>query len=74
MNGLGINIVPSPHIGYVHIWSWLGLALTSVGMAQVGATTAHKLPIKQLRWIFIAVMFYIGMKMFGVSDWLGLPI
>lgn len=74
VNGLGIAGIPSPHIGYVHIWSWLALALTSVGMAQVGATIAHKLPAKQLRWIFIAVMFYMGLKMIGVFDWLGLPI
>ncbi|MCD6600248.1 MAG: sulfite exporter TauE/SafE family protein [Dehalococcoidia bacterium] len=74
VNGIGVAGIPSPHIGYVHIWSWLALTITSVGMAQVGATTAHKLPAKQLRWIFIAVMFYMGLKMIGVFDWLGLPI
>ena len=74
VNGLGVAGIPSPHIGYVHIWSWLALAGTSVAMAQVGAMIAHKLPAKQLRWIFIAVMFYMGLKMIGVFDWLGLPI
>jgi len=61
-------------IGYVNLTSWFLLAVTSVGMAQVGAVTAHKLPAKQLRYIFIAVMFYIGLKMLGVFDWLGWPI
>ncbi len=74
VNGLGVAGIPSPHIGYVHIWSWLALAGTSVAMAQVGAMIAHKLPAKQLRWIFIAVMFYMGLKMIGVFDWLGWPI
>jgi len=73
-NGLGIAGIPSPHIGYVHIWSWLALAATSIVMAQVGAMTAHKLPAKQLRWIFIAVMFYMSLKMMGVFDWLHLPL
>jgi uncharacterized membrane protein YfcA len=74
VNGLSVSGIPSPHIGYIHIWSWLCLAGTSVAMAQIGAMTAHKLPAKQLKWIFIAVMFYMGLKMIGVFDWLNLPI
>ena len=70
VNGLGVTGIPSPHIGYVHIWSWLALAGTSVAMAQVGARAAHLLPAKQLRWIFIAAMFYMGLRMVGVFDWL----
>ena len=74
VNGIGVIGIPSPHIGYVHIWSWLSLAATSVAMAQVGARIAHMLPAKQLRWIFIAVMFYMGLKMIGVFEWVNLPI
>jgi uncharacterized membrane protein YfcA len=74
VNGMGVAGIPSPHLGYVHIWSWLALAATSIAMAQVGAMTAHRLPARQLRWIFIAVMFYMGLKMIGVFDWLHLPI
>jgi len=32
------------------------------------------IPAKQLKWIFIAVMLYMGLKMIGVFDWLGWPI
>jgi len=74
VNGLGVSGIPSPHLGYAHIWSWLALAATSIIMAQVGALTAHRLPAKQLRWIFIAVMFYMGLKMIGLFDWLNLPL
>jgi len=74
VNGLGTAGIPSPSIGYVHIWSWLFLVATSIAMAQLGALTAHNLPAKQLRWIFISVMFYMGLKMIGVFDWLGWPI
>jgi len=74
VNGWGVTGIPSPSLGYVHIWSWLALAVTSIGMAQVGAITAHKLPAKQLRYIFMAVMFYMGLKMLGVFDWLGWPV
>jgi hypothetical protein len=72
--GLGVTGIPSPHIGYVHIWSWLALASTSIPMVQVGALTAHKLPARELQRIFIAVMFYMGIKMIGVFDWLSLPL
>lgn len=71
VNGLEVTGLPSTSIGYVHIWSWLALAATSVPMAQVGARTAHLLPAKQLRWIFITVMLYMGLKMIGVFNWLG---
>ncbi len=74
VNGWNVPGIPSPHLGYVHIWSWLALAATSVGMAQVGARVAHLLPGKQLKIIFIIVMFYMGLKMIGVFSWLHLPI
>jgi len=74
INGLGVPNLPAYSIGYTNLPVWFLLAVTSVGMAQVGAITAHKLPAKQLGYIFIAVMFYMGLKMLGVFDWLGLPI
>ena len=74
INGLGIPNLPAYSIGYINLPTWFLLAVTSIGMAQVGAVTAHRLPAKQLRWIFIAVMFYMGFKMLGVFDWLGWPV
>ena len=74
INGLAVPNLPAYSIGYVNLPAWFLLAITSVGMAQVGAITAHKLPAKQLRYIFIAVMFYMGLKMLGVFDWLGWSI
>jgi uncharacterized membrane protein YfcA len=74
INGQGVSGLPAYSIGYVNLVSWLLLAVTSVGMAQVGAITAHKLPARQLRYIFIAVMFYMGLKMIGLFEWLGWPL
>ena len=74
VNGLGVANLPAYSIGYVNLPAWLLLAVTGAGMAQVGAMTAHRLPAKQLRYIFIAVIFYMGLKMLGVFDWLGWPI
>ena len=74
VNGLGVAGLPPYSLGYVNLPSWLMLAVTSVGAAQLGARTAHLLPAKQLKWVFIAVMFYMGLKMIGVFQWLGWPI
>jgi uncharacterized membrane protein YfcA len=74
INGLAVDGLPPYSIGYVNLPSWFLLAVTSIGMAQVGAITAHKLPARQLKYIFIIVMFYIGLRMIGVFEWLGWPI
>jgi len=74
INGIGVANLPPYSIGYVNMVSWFLLALTSVGMAQVGAVAAHRLPARHLKYIFVIVMFYMGLKMIGVFDWLGWPI
>lgn len=73
-NGINVAGLPPYSIGYVNFLQWILLAGTSVPMAQVGARAAHKLPAKQLKYIFIAVMSYMGLKMVGVFSWLNLPI
>lgn len=70
VNGLGVpNLLPYS-IGYVNLPIWLCLAATSIPLAQLGAKTAHALPAKQLRYIFIAFMVYVGLEMIGVFNWI----
>jgi len=73
VHGVGVPGLPYS-IGYINLPIWLCLAATSIPLAQLGAKTAHALPAKQLRYIFIAVIVYIGLRMIGVFSWLGLPI
>ena len=74
VNGLGAPGLPPYSIGYINLPTWFLLAITSVGMAQLGTITAHKLPARQLGYFFAALMLYMGLKMLGVFDWLGLPL
>lgn len=74
VNGLNVSGLPPYSVGYVNILQWILLAGTSVPMAQAGVRVAHKLPAKQLKYVFIAVMIYMGLKMIGVFAWLHLPI
>ena len=74
VNGLSVSELPPYSIGYVNFLQWILLAGTSVAMAQVGVRVAHKLPAKQLKYVFISVMIYMGLRMIGVLAWLNLPI
>ncbi|MBI2852002.1 MAG: sulfite exporter TauE/SafE family protein [Chloroflexi bacterium] len=74
VNGLGVPGLPAYSIGYVNLLAWLSLTVTSTSMAQVGAITAHHIPAKHLRIIFVILLTYIGLKMLGVFDLLGWPI
>jgi uncharacterized membrane protein YfcA len=59
-------MLPPYSIGYINGLMWLCLVTTSIPMAQLGAKLAHALPAKQLQYIFIALMIYLGLKMLGV--------
>lgn len=74
INGWGVAGLPAYSIGYVNLFQWALLAIPSIAMAQVGVRVAHKLPAKQLKLVFIAVMVYMGLKMMGVFTLLGLPL
>ncbi|NQE04728.1 hypothetical protein C5S32_02550 [ANME-1 cluster archaeon GoMg1] len=74
INGLSVPNLPPYSIGYVNLLAWACLAMASIPIAQIGARTAHELPAKKLQYVFIAVMFYVALKMVGVFEWLRLPI
>ncbi len=74
INGLGVEGLPPYSTGYLNWLQWILLAGCSIPMAIVGAKAAHLLPAKQLKYIFIAVMFYMGLKMTGLFAYVGLPI
>jgi uncharacterized membrane protein YfcA len=74
LNGVNTTGLPPYSIGYINLVQFFVLAIISVPMAQIGVKASHKLPEKQLRYIFIVVMFYIALKMIGVLNWLGIPL
>jgi len=72
--GLNVPGLPPYSIGYVNLFQWILLASTSIPTAQLGVHLAHKIHPKSLKWIFIVVMVYMGLKMIGTFSWFGLPI
>jgi uncharacterized membrane protein YfcA len=74
VNGIGVADRLPYSIGYVNLTSWLLLALPSVFMVQIGAMTAHKIPRKPLIYIFTLILFYMGLRLIGVFEWLDWPL
>ena len=66
LNGLTIVGLPPYSIGYVNLLQLFLLAVISAPMAQIGVKASHRLPEKQLKYIYIIVMFYIALKMIGI--------
>jgi uncharacterized membrane protein YfcA len=66
VNGLEVPGLLPYSLGYVNLPIWLCLAATSIPLAQLGARAAHAIPAEPLRYIFIAFMVYVGLKMIGV--------
>jgi len=73
LNGLAVLDLPPYSVGYLNLFIFACLAVTSIPVAQLGARTAHTLPAMQLRYLFAAVMFYIALRMIYSSTHLLLP-
>jgi len=74
LNGINIIGLPPYSIGYVNLIQLITLSITSVLMAQLGVKAAHNLPGKELRYLYIITMLYVGLKMIGIFNWLNIPL
>jgi uncharacterized protein len=68
--GLNATDLPEHTLGYIYWPGWIALSITSIGLAQFGAVMAHKVAGRRLNNIFIILLFYIGLDMLGVMNWL----
>ncbi|HML06419.1 MAG TPA: sulfite exporter TauE/SafE family protein [Methanobacterium sp.] len=65
-NGIGVSGLPPYSLGYVNLLQFAVLAILSIPMAQLGVKAAHGLPSKQLKYVFVAVLVYVGLNMIGI--------
>ncbi len=70
INGLHTQDLPDFTLGYIYWPAWIALSITSISLAQVGAYVAHRLPGRQLNYIFVALAFGISLYMLGVFNWI----
>lgn len=70
VGGMNVPDLPAHTIGYVYWPAWVALTITSIGLAQAGAIWAHKVPGRQLNYLFVALLFYISLDMLGFFSWI----
>jgi uncharacterized membrane protein YfcA len=59
-SGQGVDNLPAYSFGYLWLPALVVIAVCSVLMAPVGAATAHKLPVKQLKRVFASVLYVLA--------------
>lgn len=62
-SGMGLQDLPPYSFGYIWMPALVVIATCSVIMAPVGASTAHKLPVKQLKRVFASTLFLLAAYM-----------
>ena len=71
INGWGVAGLPDYSVGYIDLLQFALLAGGSVLAAGYGVNAAHRLPAEKLKYIFVTLMIFIGLKMIGVFGWIG---
>ena len=71
INGWGVAGLPAYSVGYIDLLQFALLAGGSVLAAKYGVDAAHRLPTEKLKYIFVTLMIFIGLKMIGVFGWIG---
>ncbi|OZG71967.1 hypothetical protein BTA51_18355 [Hahella sp. CCB-MM4] len=58
--GYGESVLPDWSLGFIYLPALVGIVLTSVPFARLGARLAHKLPSTTLKRIFSILLFIVG--------------
>lgn len=67
-NGLRAERLPAPSLGFVYLPALALVVATSMLAAPLGARLAHRLPVKRLRALFAALLYFFAIRML-VSLW-----
>jgi len=62
--GLTVPALPEWSVGYVYLPALLGISITSVFVAPLGARLAHRLPVGHLKKAFAVFLFALAVKLF----------
>jgi uncharacterized membrane protein YfcA len=63
VSGQNVQNLPAYSFGYLWLPALVVIAVCSVLMAPIGASTAHKLPVKQLKRAFASVLYLLAAYM-----------
>jgi uncharacterized membrane protein YfcA len=63
VGGWDVPDLPGPSLGFVYLPAFLGVVVSTIFMAPVGARVAHRLPVKQLKRAFGIMLALLASKM-----------
>ena len=63
INGLHVAHLPPASIGFIYLPALIGISISSMFTAPLGAKLAHKLPIPTLRKLFALLLYLVGVNM-----------
>ncbi|MDD3761816.1 MAG: sulfite exporter TauE/SafE family protein [Nevskiales bacterium] len=63
VSGLDASGIPAPHLGYISLAAFLGIAVASVSCAPLGAHLAHRLSPRVLKQLFALLLAGVGLRM-----------
>ena len=63
VQGLRVEGLPWPSLGYVYLPALVLVVATSMLAAPLGARVAHRLPVKRLRIVFALVLYALAARM-----------
>lgn len=63
IQGLRVDGLPSPSLGYVYLPALVLVAATSMLAAPWGARVAHRVPVKRLRMVFALLLYALAVRM-----------
>ena len=63
VNGMGVEGLPGPHIGFIYLPALIGIAMASVCTAPLGAKLAHRLPVTRLKKAFACLLYVMAAQM-----------
>ncbi len=61
-SGLSSELVPQGCLGYIFIPAWLGIVLTSMPFARIGALLAHRINERRLKQLFAGIILILGVR------------
>jgi uncharacterized protein len=62
ISGMTSMLVPQGSFGYIFIPAWLGIVLTSMPFARIGALLAHRINERRLKQLFAGIILILGVR------------
>lgn len=66
--GLDNQLLPQGSLGYIFIPAWLGIILTSMPFARIGALMAHRLNERRLKHLFAGIIIILGVRFIWLNS------